>query len=69
MEKKKERKKMNKNEILKFGFFEFDKVGGTYRADVALEQQKDVVFKLFALLYFVFWDLLVYLTCMYGRPV
>ena len=54
--KKKERKKMAcKSKNFMFGFLDLVKVSGTYRVDLALEQRRDLVCKLFSLLCFVFF--------------
>ena len=48
-EQKKERKKLNKNEISTFGFLNFDKVCGTY-----LSRFSNRIAKIFAFICFVF---------------
>ena len=50
--KKKERKRKNKvTEIFLLGLFTSLKVSRAYRVDLAIKQQRDLVSKLFALLY------------------
>ena len=51
---KRRRKKMNKIEIFVFGFSTLLKASGTNRVDLALQQQREVVCKLFELLCFFF---------------
>ena len=45
---------MSKIEIFTFGFLTLRKVNGAYRVHLAIQQQKDVVCKLFAFLCLVF---------------
>ena len=45
---------MNKIKIFTHGFLELDKVSGTYTVDSAIEQPRDVVYKNFAFICFVF---------------
>ena len=51
-------KKMNKSKVSYLFFSTLLKVSGVFRIDtcIAVEQQSDVVCKLFSLLCFVFWE-------------
>ena len=43
-------------------FSNLRKVGRTYKVNLAIEKQRDVAYKLFAFLCFVFTELLLYLV-------
>ena len=47
---------MNKIEIFMFGFLHFVKVSKTFRVHLALEEQREVVCKLFKLVWFIFLE-------------
>ena len=50
---------MNKIEILRLVFSSLIKVCGTYTVDLAIEEPRDVVYKHFAFVYFVFMEQLL----------